>query len=284
MRLFYSCTVTRVPSLSVHHDDVEIVVGVRGEGPTILLLHGWPDTSALWDDVGSRLVDAGYRVAAPDLRGCGRSTKPRTVAEYQMHVLMGDVAAVIDELGAGPVVLVGHDWGAALAWAVAAHLPTRVSHLVVLSVGHPTAFRSAGLDQQMRSWYTLLFNVEGLGEAFLRQRDYEAMRTWLRHPRVDQVIAERDGQMTTHLLWYRANLPPDAFVTDPPVLPAIVAPTLGVWSSRDLALTESQMTNSAAYCANGFTYRRLEGPGHWTPLEVPDDVAAAIVEFLHAHV
>jgi len=282
MRLFYSCTVTRVPSLSVRHDDVEIVVDVRGDGPTVLLLHGWPDTGALWDDVGARLVEAGYRVAAPDLRGCGRSSKPRAVAAYQMHHLVGDVAAVIDALGAAPVVLVGHDWGAALAWAVAALEPTRVSHLVVLSVGHPTAFRSAGLDQQMRSWYTLLFSYEGLGERFLRQRDYEAMRSWLRHPRVDQVIAEleRDGQMTTHLLWYRANLAPDAFVADPPVLPPILAPTLGVWSISDPAPTESQMTNSAQYCSNGFTYRRLDGAGHWTPLEVPDDIAAAIVGFL----
>jgi len=82
MRLFYSCTVTRVPSLSVRHDDVEIVVDVRGDGPTVLLLHGWPDTGALWDDVGARLVEAGYRVAAPDLRGCGRSSKPRAVAAY----------------------------------------------------------------------------------------------------------------------------------------------------------------------------------------------------------
>lgn len=264
--------------------DVEIVADVAGEGPTVVLLHGWPDTSALWDEVGPRLEAQGFRVVTPDLRGCGRSSKPATVADYRMHLLVGDVAALLDELGAGPVALVGHDWGAALAWAVAAYLSERVSHLVVLSVGHPTAFRSAGIEQQQRSWYTLLFSYEGLGEAFLRRHDYEAMRHWIGHPRVEPVIAEleRDGQMSSHLLWYRANLAPDAFVTDPPVLPAILAPTLGVWSSGDFALTERQMTNSAGYCKNGFTYRRIEGVGHWTPLDASDEVTEAIVEFLRA--
>lgn len=270
--------------ISAVNGDVEIVADVAGEGPTVVLLHGWPDTAALWDEVGPRLVAQGFRVITPDLRGCGRSSKPATVADYRMHLLVGDVAALLDELGAGPVALVGHDWGAALAWAVAAYLPERVSHLVVLSVGHPTAFRSAGIEQQQRSWYTLLFSYEGLGEAFLRRHDYEAMRRWIGHPRVEPVIAEleRDGQMSSHLLWYRANLAPDAFVTDPPVLPAILAPTLGVWSSGDFALTERQMTNSADYCENGFTYRRIEGVGHWTPLDASDEVTEAIVGFLRA--
>jgi pimeloyl-ACP methyl ester carboxylesterase len=273
-----------VPQIRVQSGAVEIVLDVAGEGPTVVMLHGWPDTSALWDEVAPRLVAAGFRVATPDLRGCGRSSKPPAVGDYRMPLLVGDVAAILDALGGGPVSLVGHDWGAALAWAFAAYLPAQVSHLVALSVGHPTAFASAGLSQQVRSWYTLLFSYEGLGEAFLRHNDHEAMRRWLTHPRVDQVIAEleRDGQMSAHLRWYQANLAPDVFLSDPPTLPAILAPTLGVWSSEDFALTEHQMTNSGAYCANGFTYRRIEGAGHWTPLEVPDEVSGAIVEFLRA--
>jgi pimeloyl-ACP methyl ester carboxylesterase len=199
-----------------------------------------------------------------------------------MTHLVGDAAAVISDLGDEAVAVVGHDWGAGLAWAVATFRPERVSRLVVLSVGHPTAFRGGGIAQQFRSWYTLLFSYEGLGERFLRFNDYEAMRTWLHHPRIEEVIVEleRDGQMSAHLRWYRANLPPDAFVSDPPVLPAVQAPTLGVWSTGDVALTEAQMVNSAAYCANGFTYVRLDGLGHWTPLEAPDVIAAAIVDHL----
>jgi pimeloyl-ACP methyl ester carboxylesterase len=265
----------------VDNDGVNLVVDLYGEGPTILLMHGWPDTSKLWDDVVPDLVAAGYRVAVPDLRGCGRSDKPADVSSYQMHHLVSDVAGVIEALGSDPVVLVGHDWGAALAWASATLRPDLVRGLVAISVGHPSSFRSAGLAQQLRSWYMLLFHFEGLGEAFLRKNDHEAMHRWLKHPRVNAVIAEleRDGQMEAHLRWYRANVPPDAFVAEPRALPLIEVPVLGVWSSGDFALTEVQMTNSASYCARGFAYVRLEGLGHWIPLEAPHDLAREIVAF-----
>ncbi|HEY5111068.1 MAG TPA: alpha/beta fold hydrolase [Acidimicrobiales bacterium] len=271
-------------SIKVSSGDVELHVNVSGEGPTVLLLHGWPDTSALWNGVASDLVTAGYRVAVPDLRGCGLSDKPTDVTRYAMHELVSDVACIIAALGDEKVTLVGHDWGANLAWVTATYRPDLVGRLVVVSVGHPTSFRSAGLEQQIKSWYTLLFFHEGVGEAFLRKNDYEAMRRWTGHPRVEEIILEleRDGQMTTHLLWYRANLPPESFVADPPILPPVEVPVLGLWSSGDAALSEHQMTNSSAYCAQGFTYVRFEGPGHWLPIEAPHDVSAAIVKFISA--
>ena len=263
--------------------EVRLVGDVRGEGPTLLLLHGWPDTRHLWDDVVDDFVAAGYRVAALDLRGCGQSEKPEATEAYAMHHLVADVTAAIEHLD-GLVTLIGHDWGAALAWAVATFRPDLVTRLVVLSVGHPSAFRAGGLNQQMKSWYTLLFFHEGVGEAFLRLEDYGAIRRWLHHPRAEEVIAEleRDGQMSAHLRWYRANLPPDAFVTPPPVLAPVAAPTLGLWSSGDVALTEAQMTASAQFCANGFTYQRLDGLGHWMVLEEPHRVSKVILEFLAA--
>jgi pimeloyl-ACP methyl ester carboxylesterase len=274
-----------VESLTVENDGLRLRVNLHGEGPTVLLLHGWPDTSALWDDVVPELVDAGYRVAVPDLRGCGQSDRPSDVASYKMHHLVSDVASIVTALGEEKVMLVGHDWGANLAWAVAAYRPELVERLCVVSVGHPTAFCSAGLEQQVKSWYTLLFYFEGLGEAFLRKDDYEVMRRWLGHPRSEDVIREleRDGQMTTHLMWYRANLAPDAFVADPPMLPPIDVPVLGLWSSGDFALSEHQMTDSASYCTKGFTYVRFEGQGHWLPLEAPRELSHEIIEFCSVH-
>lgn len=268
--------------LTVRNGDVALSVQVGGTGPTLLLLHGWPDTSALWDEMVPDLLARGFRVVVPDLRGCGQSSKPTETSSYAMHLLVQDVRCVIDAVGAETVTLVGHDWGANLAWVAAAYLPDRVDHLVALSVGHPTSFRSAGLEQQIKSWYTLLFFHEGVGEAFLRKNDYEAMRHWIGHPRVEGIIEEleRDGQMTTHLLWYRANVPPDAFVAEPPVLPPIQAPTLGIWSSGDHALSEGQMKNSADHCVNGFRFVRLEGFGHWLPLEVPREIASEVVTFV----
>ena len=268
--------------ISVQNGPVTLSVQVQGEGPTIVLLHGWPDTSAVWDLVAPALVANGYRVAVPDLRGCGRSSKPAGTPNYAMHLLVSDLHAIVVALGADKVSLVGHDWGANLAWVATAYEPTMVERLVAVSVGHPTAFRSAGLEQQIKSWYTLLFFHEGLGEAFLRKNDYEAMRTWLGHPRVESVIEEleRDGQMSSHLQWYRANIPPEAFVARAPVLPPIQVPTLGVWASGDAALGERQMTESAAYCADGFTFARLEGVGHWIPLEAADELVEQIVTFV----
>ena len=280
--MFYTVYRRDVERMRVMNGDVGLEVALHGEGPTVVLLHGWPDTSALWDEVTVDLVAARYRVAVPDLRGCGRSSKPLEVERYAMRELVGDVACILDALEVERATLVGHDWGANLAWVAASYLPSRVENLVAISVGHPTSFRSAGLDQQIKSWYTLLFAHEGLGEAFLRKNDYEAMRRWLGHPRVEEVIEqlERDGQMSAHLLWYRANTPPDSFVTDPPVLAPILAPTLGIWSSGDHALGERQMTGSAAYCENGFTFVRLEGFGHWLPLEAPHVIASEVIRFL----
>ena len=263
------------------NDGVKIVADDVGAGEAVLLLHGWPDTAALWDEVGAGLVARGARVITPDLRGCGRSDKPREVTAYAMGHLVADVLALLDEAGVESAHVVGHDWGAALAWAVATFAPRRVTSLAALAVGHPTAFRAAGLEQQLKSLYTQLFIREGLGEAFVRQNDYELLRAWFAHPRAPQVIAEleRDDQLRCHLNWYRANLPADAFLVEPPRLPAVLAPTLGVWSSGDRALSESQMVESGRYCANGFTYVRLEDFGHWFPLEAGEEVTKVLSDF-----
>jgi pimeloyl-ACP methyl ester carboxylesterase len=267
---------------NVRNGDVELSLEVSGEGPTLLLLHGWPDTGALWRDMVPDLVASGYRAAVADLRGCGRSSKPADTASYKMTQLVADVVSIIDALGEEPVTLIGHDWGAALAWAVATYLPERVHSLVALSLGHPTSFYAAGIEQQVKSWYMLLFSQDDLGEAFLRKNDYEAIRRWSGHPRAEEVIEEleRDGQMSAHLRWYRANVPMNAFVVDPPIVSPLQVPALGIWSSGDPALTERQMKESGAYCARGFTYVRLEGFGHWLPLEAPHAVSREILNFL----
>jgi pimeloyl-ACP methyl ester carboxylesterase len=271
-----------VQHLTVSNGDVDLSLDVTGEGPTLLLLHGWPDTGALWDQMVPELVEAGYRVVVPDLRGCGRSSKPVETSSYRMHHLVADVACIIDRVGADRVTLIGHDWGAALTWTTAAYLPDRVEALVAISVGHTNAFFDAGIAQQMKSWYMMLFSQEGLGEAFLRKNDYEAIRRWTSHPRAKDVIEEleRDGQMSAHLRWYRANMPMDAFVAERSVMAPVTSPALGIWSSGDGGLTERQMIGSDAYCTNGFTYVRLEGFGHWVPLEAPHELTREILEFL----
>jgi pimeloyl-ACP methyl ester carboxylesterase len=254
-----------------------------GEGIPALLLHGWPDDAAVFGGLAAHLRAAGVRCIAPDQRGCGRSDKPSSLDAYRVRELVLDAVAVLDDAGVDRAFVIGHDWGANIAWAFATFFPERVHRLAVLGVGHPTSFRSAGIEQAARSWYTLLFFHEGIGEAFLRRHDHEAIRTWLGHPDPAEVIErlESTGQLAAQLRWYRANIGPDAFVSDPPVLPPVQVPTLGLWFSRDFALGRRQMEDSAAYCANGFTFRAMRG-GHWALVDDPEPVARELVTFLNS--
>ena len=268
--------------MRVDVDGVGIEYTVTGDGPPVLLLHGFPDSGRLWRHQVAALTDAGYRTVVPDLRGYGASDKPKEVEAYAIPYLAGDVVAVLDDAGIERAHVVGHDWGAALAWALASLLPDRVASLVALSVGHPTSFVAAGTEQREKSWYMLLFQFEGVAEQWLSQHDWANLREWGGHPDTDAVIAEleADGSLTPALNWYRANVPPSSLVDPPLELPPVQAPTMGVWSSGDFALTEKQMTGSAAQVAGPWRYERLEGPGHWMQLEAPDAVNALLLDFL----
>ncbi len=265
-------------------DGVGIEYEVTGRGRPVVLLHGFPDSGRLWRHQVPALADAGFRVIVPDLRGYGRSAKPAEVEAYAMHLLAGDVLAVMAAAGAERAHVVGHDWGAALAWALGALAGDRVDHLVALSVGHPATFRASGLEQRQKSWYMLLFQFRGIAEEWLSGSDWSNFRTWTGHPDADAVIAEleADGSLTPGLNWYRANVPPESYIGPAPQLPPIQAPTMGVWSSGDLALTEAQMVNSGANVAGTWRYERLDGPGHWMQLEAPDEVSRLLIEFLPA--
>ena len=270
--------------MRVDVDGVGIEYEVTGEGRPVVLLHGFPDSGRLWRHQVPALAEAGFKVIVPDLRGYGRSDKPLDVEAYAMHLLRGDVVAVLKDAGVERAHVVGHDWGAALAWALGALEGDRVDHLVALSVGHPATFLADGFEQHQRSWYMLLFQFPGIAEEWLSGNDWARFRSWAGHPDADRVIAdlEADGSLTPGLNYYRANVPPESFLRGGLELPPIQAPTMGVWSSRDLALTEKQMTNSAANVAGRWRYERLDGPGHWLQLEVPDQVNRLLIDFLPA--
>ena len=268
--------------MKVDSGGVQLDVQVEGAGKPVVLLHGFPDSKRLWARQVPALVDAGFQVIVPDQRGYGASDKPVEVDAYAIPFLAIDVTAILDALSIERAHVVGHDWGAAVAWATASFAPDRVDHLVALSVGHPSSFGSAGMTQREKSWYMLLFQFAGVAEHWLSADGWAAMREWSQHPDVDAVVAdlERDGSLTTGLNWYRANITPEAFVGPPMVLPPIQAPTMGVWSSGDFALTEEQMTGSANFCTNGFRYERINGSGHWMQIETPDEVNALLLDFL----
>jgi pimeloyl-ACP methyl ester carboxylesterase len=262
-------------------DGVGIQYEVTGQGPPVMLLHGFPDSGRLWRHQVPALAGAGFQVIVPDLRGYGRSDKPEAVEAYSMGVLAADVLAVLADLGIARSHVIGHDWGAALAWGLASLAPGSVDHLAVLSVGHPATFRRT-YQQREKSWYVLLFQFPGVAERWLTDHDWANFRTWAHHPDADDVIAELEtaGSLTPGLNWYRANVPPESWVAPPLVLPPVQAPTMGIWSTADIALTETQMTDSAKNVAGPWRYERLDGPGHWMQLDAPDQVNELLLDFL----
>jgi pimeloyl-ACP methyl ester carboxylesterase len=261
---------------------VGIEYEVTGEGRPVVLLHGFPDSGRLWRHQVGPLAESGFQVIVPDMRGYGRSDKPAAVEAYAIGALAGDVLAVMGDAGAERAHVVGHDWGAAVAWGLAALAGERVDHLAALSVGHPATFREGGFEQHEKSWYMLLFQFEGVAEQWLSANGWANFRAWSRHPDADAVIAEVEagGSLTPGLNYYRANLPPEVWLSPGRQLPPISAPVMGVWSSGDIALTERQMTNSAQNVAGDWRYERLDGCGHWMQLEAPDELNRLLIEFL----
>jgi pimeloyl-ACP methyl ester carboxylesterase len=130
----------------------------------------------------------------------------------------------------------------------------------------------------------LLFQFEGVAEHWLSDDNWANFRAWGHHPDADAVIAEIEAtdSLTPGLNWYRANIPPESYISAPIALPPVQAATMGIWSSGDFALTEGQMTRSAEHVSGPWRYERLEGPGHWMQLEAPDEVNRLLLDFLPA--
>jgi pimeloyl-ACP methyl ester carboxylesterase len=252
------------------------------DGEAVLLLHGFPDSSYMWREQIPALTEAGFRVIAPDLRGYGESDKPQEVEAYRMQTLVRDVVEILGGLNVERTSVVGHDWGAALAWSFAAFVPGMVKNLAVLAVGHPKAFFRAltRTSQGARSWYMLLFQIPRFSEAVISRNDFAFVRRFMRGvPDLEKYVADlsRPGALTAALNWYRANAKPWERPQD---VPSVIAPTLGMWGSRDVALTERQMVDSADFVEGPFRYERLEGAGHWMMLERPGEVNDLLLEFL----
>jgi len=262
---------------------IDLAVLDEGAGPAVLLIHGFPDSSHLWRNQVPALVGAGFRVLAPDLRGLGESDRPATIEEYAIPRSVGDMIAILDALDLDRARVVGHDFGAAVAWLLAIGAPERVERLVALSVGHPNTFRERTIEQREKSWYMLLFQFDDLGEELLRRDDWKLLREFSRGDGdVDRYIADlsRPGALTAGLNWYRANTHPRRGLGSPPPLPAVEAPTLSIWSSRDNYLTEGPMLRSAEHVVGPWRYERIEGASHWLQLDAPDRLSELLLDFL----
>lgn len=256
----------------------------EGQGAPVVLLHGFPDTSHVWRHQIPALTAAGYRVIAPDLRGRGQTEAPARVEDYRLSASVSDVAAILDTLGIERAHVVGHDWGAAVAWLCAALMPLRVERLVALSVGSPAARGRVDLDALQRSWYRLLFLFPE-AERAIRQDDWFLLRALFQDAHdLDGYLADlaRPGALTAGLNWYRANTAIERLAAPPPDLPPVQAPTLGVFGSRDPYLTEEAMARSGATVRGEWRYAHIEEAGHWIQLDAPERLNALLLDFLRA--
>jgi pimeloyl-ACP methyl ester carboxylesterase len=258
-----------------------------GTGKPVLLLHGFPDSRFLWRHQIPALVGAGFRVVAPDLRGFGGAPRPISVRRYRMPFLVADALRLLDALGIERVQLVGHDWGAAVAWRLAGSFPERIERLVALSVGAPTSPGWDTIEQREKSWYFDFFCKTGRAELALAANDWKLFKEWSRgQGDLDRHLADlaRPGALTAGLNWYRgAFTSPEPGEPRPPALPSwekIRVPTLGVWSDGDPFLLEAQIALSDRVMDAPWRYERLDGAGHWLMLDQPDRVNRLLLEFL----
>lgn len=248
----------------------------EGRGAPVLLIHGFPDTHAVWRHQIPALVAAGYRVIAPDVRGHGQTDIPARVADFVLEQQVADMIGILDALDIRePVRLVGHDLGAITAWLLAGRYPQRFARMAALTVGHPSAYATS-VQQILKGWYALMFQLRGVAEFLLRAGDWAAFRRFAAHPEVEHWIADlsRPGRLRAAMGWYRANLLSMLGST----FPAVSIPVMGVYATRDIALTEKQMTASQGYVEGPWRYERIKA-SHWLQLDRPEEINRLLLDW-----
>jgi pimeloyl-ACP methyl ester carboxylesterase len=252
----------------------------------VVLLHGFPEGSESWEGVVPALWEAGYRTLVPDQRGYSPRARPAGRRAYRVRELVGDVIALADQAGVGRFHLVGHDWGAAVAWAAAALQPQRLRTLTSLSIPHPAAFQHAALTsaQGLRSWYMAFFQLPVIPEALISVGDWRYLRRFLVGSGLSDDFADRyierlrhPGALTAALNWYRALQPFSGGRLGP-----VSTPTLLVWGTDDRFVHSAGVHATARYVAGPYRLEILEGVSHWIPEEVPARVASLLLSHLTA--
>lgn len=249
------------------------------DGTPVVLLHGFPQRAASWNEVAKHLNERGLRTYAPDQRGYSPGARPRTRWGYRGSQLRQDIVALINEIGR-PVHLVGHDWGAGVAWAVAGSTPELISSYTAVSVPHPGAFIKSMVrsKQLLLSWYMLLFQIPFVVELLLSRR---SIAKALRHAGMTAemvTIYRKDiveyGALSGGLGWYR-GLP---FTRNSEFTSNVSVPTTMVWSDNDVALGRKGVDLTRDYVTGPYELEVYEGLTHWIPDEAPERLAASILK------
>ncbi len=274
---------------------IHLEVATFGNGPKLALcLHGFPEMAYSWRYQVGLLVELGFRVWVPNLRGYGNSDSPSDIASYRLEVLVADVRGLIEASQCSQVLLLGHDWGGALAWTLAAQHPTLIHQLVVCNLPHPRCFlREVRRPPQLfLSWYMLFFQLPWLPETLLGANHAQLVAAMIRHssrkPAMfpDDVLAvyrdnaSRPGGLRSMLHWYRALLRKGGwrqFGRMPET--SIHIPTLLIWGDQDAALSLRTTDGTDRY-VDHLTLRILPGVSHWVQQEAPEQVNSILRAWL----
>ena len=262
------------------------------DGPLIILLHGFPEFSYSWRKLMPLLVSAGYRVWAPDQRGYNLSDKPDGLDAYGIDQLVSDVVGLIDAAKADQAILVGHDWGAGVAWRAAATHPERIARMVVMNVPHGKVMKDfirGSRKQLLKSWYMFFFQIPWLPERLARMGNWRMLVKTLKRTSHRGTFSEDDfahyreawsqpRAMTSMLNWYRA------FLRRAPTVRAsrrITVPTLLIWGKQDGMLSSEMAQPSIDLCDKG-SLVFIEDASHWVYHEKLERVTELITEFLRS--
>jgi epoxide hydrolase 4 len=278
--------------------DVVLHAVERGSGPAIVFLHGWPEYWQTWEPIMDALA-ARYRCVAPDLRGCNLSSRPRDLASYVFDAYVRDAVATLHAAGA-PAILVGHDIGGFIAWAVAHQHPELVRGLVIVNASHPDVLRDllathAEQRAALGFWKLLArFRWPILAGGLFYRRLMAAAFTHHTEPRsilsADEQRRYREAwrrgrwpwqhAMATSIAWYRANVAPGPqLAAHVPAELHIRVPTLVLWGMRDVALlAEPNLAALPAYVPH-LRIERFADAGHYVTHEVPHEVARLVGDF-----
>ena len=269
--------------------DVRLHYVEAGEGPLVVLLHGFPEFWFGWRRQIPALAEAGFRVVAPDMRGYNLSSRPADVAAYGTDLLAADVRDLIRERGEDRAFLVGHDWGGSVAWATATNHPEVVERLAILNCPHSRRLLQAlrRPRQLARSWYMFFFQLPGLPERLLGAVGYRALRRAFDEARpgafTEQDIAHyveawsQPGAPTAMLNYYRASFRQRRQVRERSG--AVAAPTLVIWGERDRHVGPELAEPDPADVPNLERVERLPDASHWLQHDEPERVGQLLIEF-----
>ena len=281
-----------------HHE--AIINGVRlhyvaaGEGPLIILLHGFLEFWYTWRYQIPPLAEAGFRVIAPDMRGYNTSEKPIGVRSYRLETLVDDVVGLVRHAGESRAVITGDDWGGGIAWAVAIQRPDVVDKLIALNAPHPAAFLQElrTLEQMRRSWYMLFFQLPWLPEMAFRFGNYALIDRVLRRDPVradafseDDIrqykqAAAQPGALTAGVNYYRAAFRRNPIRAVRDLRRTVHVPTLLVWGEQDRYLSPSLAERTKRWASN-IRVERLPDASHWVQIDARERVSQLMTDFLH---